>query len=75
MASNTENNVLKLIPATLPRSKEQKIKQFAHQVVTQQWINVNPQCKVFNGRGTIYKLGKKIIDEIVKKFQELKTIL
>ena len=49
MASNNENNLLKSIPPVLPFSKEQKIEQFAHRVVTQQWLNASEQAKALNG--------------------------
>ena len=52
MASNNENHVLKPIPPVLPLSKEQKIEQFPHKVVTQQWLNASEQAKALNrGRG------------------------
>ena len=81
MASNNENHVLNLyllfyqfLKNCLPISKELKIDRFVHQLVTQQWVNISEQAKALNEGKLSIDLEKKIIDETIKKIQELKTI-
>ena len=75
MASNNENCVLKPIPAVLPISKELKEDRFVHQLVTQQWVNISEQAKALSKGKPSINLEKKMIDETIKKFRELKTVL
>ena len=80
MSSNDKNDILKLIPpvapVTFPKEKKKwEIKKIAHRTVTRQFITTYEQAMALNGGQPSTHIEKLIIDEIIKKFQELRTIL
>ena len=77
-----KNHVLKpyppVPPVSFPKEKKKEmpvIERFSHRAVMRQWFIAYKQTAALNRGDPSAELEKKIIDKIIKEFQELRTIL